>query len=120
MRRPSGRRAGNGSRSQGSKLVGTYDSQISFGQDRVLLVWTRLLMPNGRSIVLERQPGADTQGFAGLEDDVDHHWGRLIGAAALSTLLGIGSELGAAGTDNAIVSAPPRGPGARGKQNRPT
>ena len=43
---------------QGSKLVGLYDSQISFGQDRVLLVWTRLLMPNGRSMVLERQPGA--------------------------------------------------------------
>jgi hypothetical protein len=39
---------------QGSKLVGTYDSQISFGQDRVLLVWTRLIMPNGRSIVAPR------------------------------------------------------------------
>src|SRR5215471_13668097 len=48
-----------------------YDSQISFGQDRILLVWTRLIMPNGRSIVLERQPGADTQGFTGLEDEVD-------------------------------------------------
>ena len=72
---------------QGSKLVGAYDSQVSFGQDRVLLVWTRLIMPNGRSIVLERQPGADGQGFAGLEDDVDQHWGRLLkrrrdGAAA--------------------------------------
>jgi type IV secretion system protein TrbI len=80
---------------QGSKLVGLYDSQISFGQDRVLLVWTRLIMPNGRSIVLERQPGADTQGFAGLEDEVDHHWGRLLMAAALSTVLGVGAELGA-------------------------
>jgi type IV secretory pathway VirB10-like protein len=39
---------------QGSKLIGAYDSQVSFGQDRVLLVWTRLIMPNGRSIVLER------------------------------------------------------------------
>jgi type IV secretory pathway VirB10-like protein len=94
---------------QGSKLVGTYDSQISFGQDRVLLVWTRLIMPNGRSIVLERQPGADTQGFAGLEDDVDHHWGRLFMAAALSTLLGVGSELGATNNDNAIVTALRRG-----------
>jgi type IV secretion system protein VirB10 len=94
---------------QGSKLVGTYDSQISFGQDRVLLVWTRLIMPNGRSIVLERQPGADTQGFAGLEDEVDHHWGRLFMAAALSTLLGVGSELGATNNDNAIVTALRRG-----------
>jgi type IV secretion system protein TrbI len=90
---------------QGSKLIGDYDSQISFGQDRVLLVWTRLILPNGRSIVLERQPGADTQGFAGLEDEVDYHWGRLFEAAALSTLLGVGSELGATNNDNAIVQA---------------
>jgi type IV secretory pathway VirB10-like protein len=94
---------------QGSKLIGAYDSHVSFGQDRVLLVWTRLLMPNGRSIVLERQPGADTQGFAGLEDEVDHHWGRLFMAAALSTLLGVGSELGATNNDNAIVTALRRG-----------
>jgi type IV secretion system protein TrbI len=94
---------------QGSKLIGTYDSQVSFGQDRLLLVWTRLILPNGRSIVLERQPGADTQGFAGLEDEVDHHWGRLFGAAALSTLLGVGSELGATANDNAIVTAFRRG-----------
>jgi type IV secretory pathway VirB10-like protein len=94
---------------QGSKLIGVYDSQISFGQDRVLLVWTRLIMPNGRSIVLERQPGADTQGFAGLEDEVDHRWGRLFTAAALSTLLGVGSELGATNNDNAIAIALRRG-----------
>jgi len=66
-------------------------------------------MPNGRSIVLERQPGADTQGFAGLEDEVDHHWGRLFMSAAISTLLGVGSELGARDNDNAIVSALRRG-----------
>jgi type IV secretion system protein TrbI len=94
---------------QGSKLVGLYDSQISFGQDRVLLVWTRLLMPNGRSIVLERQPGADSQGFAGLEDEVDHHWGRLLMAAALSTVLGVGAELGTTNNDSAIVTALRRG-----------
>jgi type IV secretion system protein TrbI len=94
---------------QGSKLVGAYDSQVSFGQDRVLLVWTRLIMPNGRSIVLERQPGADSQGFAGLEDEVDHHWGKLFAAAALSTLLGVGAELGASGNDSAIVAALRRG-----------
>jgi type IV secretion system protein VirB10 len=90
---------------QGSKLIGTYDSQVSFGQDRVLLVWTRLIMPNGRSIVLERQSGADTQGFAGLEDQVDYHWLRLFAAAALSTVLGVGAELGATNNDNAIVQA---------------
>jgi type IV secretion system protein TrbI len=94
---------------QGAKLVGTYDSQISFGQDRVLLVWTRLIMPNGRFIVLERQPGADTQGFTGLEDEVDQHWGRLAMAAALSTVLGVGAELGATNNDSAVVTALRRG-----------
>lgn len=79
---------------QGTRLIGVYDSQVSFGQSRVLLVWTRLIMPNGRSVVLERQPGADTAGYAGLEDDIDNHWGALFKAALLSTLLGVGSELG--------------------------
>ena len=76
---------------QGARLIGVYDSQVAFGQSRVLLVWTRLIMPNGRSIVLERQPGADTAGYAGLEDEVDNHWGALFKAALLSTLLGVGS-----------------------------
>jgi type IV secretory pathway VirB10-like protein len=94
---------------QESKLAELYDSQNSFGKDRVLLVWTRLIMPNGRSIVLERQPRAGTQGFAGLEDEVDHHWGRLLTAAALSTVLGVGAELGATTNDSAIVTALRRG-----------
>jgi type IV secretion system protein VirB10 len=79
---------------QGARLIGTYDNRVSFGQSRVLLVWTRLILPNGRSIVLERMPGADEQGFSGLEDGVDYHWGRLFLAAGLSTLLGVGLELG--------------------------
>src|SRR5262249_2621829 len=64
---------------------------------------------NGRSIVLERQAGADPQGFAGLEDEVDHHWGRLVAAATLSTLLGVGSELGTTNNDSAILTALRRG-----------
>jgi type IV secretory pathway VirB10-like protein len=52
-----------------------------------------------------RQPGADTQGFAGIEDEVDYHWSRLFTTALLSTVLGVGSELGANGNDNAIVQA---------------
>src|SRR5262249_29284018 len=94
---------------QGSKLIGVYDSQVSFGQSRVLLVWTRMIFPNGRSIVLERQAGADPEGYAGLEDQVDYHWDRLFMAAALSTLLGVGSELGASNTDSDIVRALRRG-----------
>ncbi|MGY4476913.1 hypothetical protein ACVILL_004327 [Bradyrhizobium sp. USDA 3364] len=45
---------------QGAKLIGQYDSSVAFGQSRILLVWTRIIMPDGNSIVLERQPGADT------------------------------------------------------------
>ena len=55
---------------QGAKLIGQYDSSVAFGQSRLLLVWTRIIMPDGNSIVLERQPGADTQGYAGLEDEI--------------------------------------------------
>ena len=84
---------------QGARLIGTYDSQVAFGQSRVLLVWTRLIMPNGRSIVLERQPGADVGGYSGLEDEVDNHWAELFKAALLSTVLGVGAELGS-GADN--------------------
>jgi type IV secretion system protein VirB10 len=51
---------------QGARLVGQYDAQIAFGQTRALLIWTRLILPNGRSIVLERQPGADAEGYGGL------------------------------------------------------
>jgi len=94
---------------QGSKLIGAYDSQIAFGQSRVLLVWSRLILPDGRSIVLERQPGADASGYSGLEDEVDHHWLRLTGAAALSTILGVGTQLGTTGDANALIQALRRG-----------
>ncbi|SEP49389.1 type IV secretion system protein VirB10 [Rhodospirillales bacterium URHD0017] len=94
---------------QGARLIGQYDAQIAFGQTRALLVWTRLIMPNGRSIVLERQPGADAEGYAGLEDDVDNHWGTLFKAAILSTLLSIGSEVGSSGSEDDLIRAIRRG-----------
>ncbi|HWM45655.1 MAG TPA: TrbI/VirB10 family protein [Xanthobacteraceae bacterium] len=78
---------------QGTRIIGQYDNAVQFGQRRVLLVWNRLIFPNGRSIVLERQPGADAAGYAGLEDGVDYHWWDLAKAAGLSTLLSVGAEL---------------------------
>ncbi len=89
---------------QGTRIIGQYDNNVQFGQRRVLLVWNRLIMPNGRSIGLERQPGADTQGYAGLEDGVDYHWWDLAKAAGLSTLLSIGSEL-AVSDENRLLRA---------------
>jgi type IV secretion system protein TrbI len=89
---------------QGARLVGQYDAQVSFGQSRVLLVWTRLIMPNGRSIVLERQPAADAAGYAGLEDEVDNHWGMLFKAAILSTILSVGSEAGVSANNSGSLA----------------
>jgi len=94
---------------QGARLIGQYDSQIAHGQSRVLLVWTRLIMPNGKSIVLERQPGADASGYSGLEDEVDNHWAALFKAALLSTLLSVGSEAGTSGNENGLIQAIRRG-----------
>ncbi len=78
---------------QGARLLGRYQSQVSFGQDRALVTWNRILFPDGRSIIISA-PGADLQGYAGLADKTDHHWDRVLAAAGLATLLGIGSELG--------------------------
>jgi type IV secretion system protein VirB10 len=77
---------------QGARLLGVYDSQVSFGQSRILLVWTRLILPNGYSIVLERQPGADATGRAGLE-------------------LALGTELGSDQNESDIARALRRGTG---------
>lgn len=55
--------------------------------------------------MLERQPGADSEGFAGLSGQVDDHWGQLFKAAMLSTLLSVGSEAGTANNENSLVQA---------------
>lgn len=88
---------------QGTKIVGEYDAQVSFGQSRALAVWNRLILPNGKSIVLERQPGTDTEGYAGLQDQVDNHWGTLFEAAALSTVLSVGAEAGTGNSENNLA-----------------
>lgn len=72
---------------QGSKLLATYDSAVSYGQERVLFCWNRLVRPDGVSISLECMPGADLAGASGATDDVNHHWWRIITGVALGTLL---------------------------------
>ena len=79
---------------QGTRLIGKYDSHVAYGQERVLLIWMRLVMPDGSSVVLNL-PATDTQGYAGLEDGVDYHTWRLLKGVVLSSLLGISSELAA-------------------------
>ena len=78
---------------QGSKLLGTYDSQVAYGQSRVLIVWTRVIFPNDQYIDLEGMPGADLSGFAGLHDQVDNHYIRIYGSALLMSLFSAGMQL---------------------------
>lgn len=77
---------------QGSKLLGSYDSLIDNGQDRALLVWERLILPNGKSILLDAMLGTDPTGAAGKKDRVDFHTGRLIGGVLLSTAISYGAN----------------------------
>jgi len=80
---------------QGARLIGKYNSQVSYGQSRVQVVWNRVILPDTSSFQLDNLVGTDAAGYAGLEDGVDGHWGRILAGAALTTLLGIGAELAA-------------------------
>lgn len=80
---------------QGSRILGRYNSQVSYGQSRVQMVWNRIILPDTSSLTLDNLVGTDPAGYAGVEDEVDQHWGRILAGAALTTLLGVGAELAA-------------------------
>ena len=84
---------------RGSRLIGTYDNQISYGQSRVLVMWSRLIFPDGSSLVLDNLKGADQAGYSGFKGSVNRHWGPIISSALMVSLLGAGVEL-AAPTNN--------------------
>lgn len=93
----------------GARLVGDYEAEIQVGQSRLRVAWTRLILPSGRSIVLDKLPAADVQGMAGLQDGVDRHSGRILAAAGLSTVLAIGAETGSSSDESDLVRALRRG-----------
>jgi type IV secretion system protein TrbI len=78
---------------QGSRLLGKYQSLVTNGQNRALVVWQRLIYPNGNSIVLDGMPGTDEAGMAGLQDQVDYHLDKLAEATALTTAIAYGGNL---------------------------
>ena len=78
---------------QGSRILGRYNSQVSYGQSRVQMVWNRIILPDTSSLTLDNLVGTDPAGYAGVEDEIDRHWGRILAGAALTTLLGVGAEL---------------------------
>jgi len=80
---------------QGSRIMGKYNSQVSYGQSRVQVVWNRIILPDTSSLTIDNLVGTDPAGYSGLEDGVDYHWSRIVAGAALTTLLGVGAELAA-------------------------
>ncbi|HZK98330.1 MAG TPA: TrbI/VirB10 family protein [Caulobacteraceae bacterium] len=76
---------------QGSRLIGQYDSQVAYGQERALIAWNRVIMPNGRSINIGSMSGADLTGASGLRDRVNDHFGQLAKGILLSTLFSVGA-----------------------------
>jgi type IV secretion system protein TrbI len=90
---------------QGTRLFGKYDSVVAFGQKRALVVWTRLILPNGNSIVIENLPATDVAGYTGLEDEVDFHTWQLLKGVALATLIGVGTQLSIGNDESDLVKA---------------
>ncbi len=90
---------------QGTRIVGKYDSVVAFGQKRALVVWSRLILPNGNSVVIENLPATDVAGYAGLEDEVDFHTWQLLKGVALATLIGVGTQLSIVNDESDLVKA---------------
>lgn len=78
---------------QGTKVIGTYDSRVAYGQERVLVVWTRLLRPDGSTLSLEGMPGVDLSGYAGLTGHVNNHYLRLLAGVVLGSILGASAQI---------------------------
>ena len=87
---------------QGARLVGSYDSVVAFGQKRALIVWQRIIMPDGSSLRIDNVPATDPAGYAGLADKVDFHTWQLLKGVVLSTLLGVSSELALSGQSDLV------------------
>ena len=73
---------------QGTRVIGTYDSSVTFGQERLLVIWQRLIFPNGKSIGLDNMQGVDLSGKAGITGEIDNHFGTLLKGVVLSSIMG--------------------------------
>ena len=86
---------------QGSRLVGAYDNGVTSGQERVLVAWTRILYPDASSLDLGKTPGADESGAAGFHDQVNDHFWKMFGSAAMMSLITGGVQLSQGQGNNA-------------------
>lgn len=78
---------------QGTKLFGRYDSKVSFGQSRVLVIWTDIIFLNGSTLQIGGMAGTDAAGYGGFNDQVDNHFFQTFGSAILVAVIGAGTEM---------------------------
>lgn len=93
----------------GSRLVGEYNSSVTYGQNRVQAVWTAIYFPDGSFIDLDRMPSHAADGAVGLKDQVDNHWKRVIGGVALSSVLAAGLQISQNRTNSSVLTYPSAG-----------
>ena len=86
---------------QGSRLVGTYSSDVAYGQARVLVAWQRIVFPDGKAMDIGAMPGADSAGYAGFNDRVNNHYVRTFASAFLMSMVTAGITLSQDNRNNA-------------------
>lgn len=91
---------------QGTKLIGVYDAQIVYGQERLLVAWQRMIFPNGHSLDLQDMPGVDLSGYAGFNDRVDHHYTKVFGSVLLMSGLSAGAQLSQPAQTQTLLTPP--------------
>jgi len=94
---------------QGSRIVGDYATSTQYGQDRIAVNWRRLIFPNTASLDLPSMPATDAQGYGGLEDQVDNHYLKTFGTAAVVSLIGAGQMVGQMGLYGGSAGVSPNG-----------
>lgn len=85
---------------QGSRLIGSYTSEVAYGQSRILIAWQRIIFPDGKAMDIGAMPGADGAGYAGLKDQVNSHYFRLFSSAFLMSGVTAGIALSQPNTGN--------------------
>ena len=102
---------------QGSRLIGKYDSRVTYGQDGVQVTWSRIIFPDASSINLNGMVGLDSHGNAGLRDKVDRHYARVIGFSALTSLFTAAFEISQR-RNQSVLAYPSPGQAASGAVGR--
>jgi type IV secretion system protein VirB10 len=85
---------------QGTRILGVYDSRVTFGQKRVGIVWNRLIYPDGSSLNISGSPGTDLAGYSGIKGAVDNHYGQLLSAALFVSIFASAAEISTGGDTN--------------------